>query len=261
MNEPQKIDWTLAKDAIAARMGGKGLTDIQWRQFQHVAESKGLDPLQSQIMPTLHFNKRTNQHDMAIITQIDGYRLIADRTGKYAGSDNPVLAFSVTKGDLVSAAVTVYKMVDGQRCPFAATAQWAEYSGGSPMWGKMPCLMLSKCAEALALRKAFPAELSGVYTDAEMDQARTNDGPPEDCAPRTDTQPPMTGGKPAPAKPTLTLKQANADVFTTKLANALAKGQDAEYVLMKLRAVRTVPPDVETFIRNFMAPELADAEA
>ena len=70
--------------------------------------------------------------------------------------------------------VTVYRMVSGQRVAFSASARWAEYAPqGSQgfMWQKMPFLMLGKVAEALALRKAFPLDLSGLYTQEEMAQA------------------------------------------------------------------------------------------
>lgn len=155
---PEQVD--LIKRTIAP-----SATNDELKMFLHHAHKAGLDPLAKQI----YFQKYGSK--MTIIVSIDGYRLIAERTGCYAGSDDPV--FDDEKNP-TKATVTVYKMVAGVRCPFTATARWDEYcppSGRDHMWQKMGFTMLAKCAEGLALRKGFPAELSGLYTKEEMDQA------------------------------------------------------------------------------------------
>jgi phage recombination protein Bet len=149
----------------------KGATDLELELFLHACKRTGLDPLMKQIYAIKRRNNKTGVDDMSIQTGIDGYRLIADRTGFYAGSDEPTYMIA-DDGWPDVASVTVHKLVGGVRCPFSASARWKEYcQDSSPMWKKMPFLMLGKCAEALALRKAFPAELSGVYTQEEMMQA------------------------------------------------------------------------------------------
>jgi hypothetical protein len=55
--------------------------------------------------------------------------------------------------------------------PFTATARFADFNAGQGLWSKMPSVMIAKCSEAQALRRAFPADLSGVYSTDEMDQA------------------------------------------------------------------------------------------
>ena len=155
---PAQID--LIKSQIAV-----GATDDELKLFLHVADKAELDPLQRQI----YFIKRGTK--MTIQTGIDGFRTIADRTGQYVGSDDPV--FSGNGKFPEKATVTVRKVVQNIVGEFSATARWTENKPdkNSFMWDKMPYTMLGKCAEALALRKAFPAQLSGLYTDDEMDQA------------------------------------------------------------------------------------------
>lgn len=170
------VSWTNEQIDLIKRTIAVGATNDELQLFLYQAKRTGLDPLSRQI----HFVKR--QDKGTIQTAIDGYRLIADRTGKLAGSDDYVFDEGMTqfqhiasgRKQPITATVTVWKHVNGERCPFTATARWEEYFPGEKqgfMWKKMPYLMIGKCAEALALRKAFPAELSGVFTNEEMMQA------------------------------------------------------------------------------------------
>lgn len=135
---------------------------------------QGVHPLDKLI----HFTKRNGKYTP--VTSIDFMRIRAADTGEYAGSDDA--SFSTWPGHDTSlpsqATVTVWRLVQGQRASFTATARWSEYKpdpgasgNGDVMWRKMPHTMLAKCAEALALRKGFPRQLSGLYAKEEMDQA------------------------------------------------------------------------------------------
>lgn len=174
--EAPAVSWTAEQVDLIKRTIAVGATHDELYLFLNQAKRTGLDPLSRQI----HFVKRKDKG--TIQTAIDGYRLIADRTGKYAGNDDYLFDEGIPqythmmsgRGTPTTATATVYKLIYGVKTAFTATAGWGEYFPGEAqgfMWKKMPYLMIGKCAEALALRKAFPAELSGVYTNEEMMQA------------------------------------------------------------------------------------------
>jgi phage recombination protein Bet len=148
----------------------KDCTDSELQLFLAIAQRTGLDPFSRQIYAVKRGGKMTVQ------TSIDGYRLIADRSGKYAGADEAVFVHD-DEGYIIKAIFTVYKLMGNVRYPFVGVAHWSEYvalkADGKPerMWEKMPYTMISKCAEAQALRRSFPADLSGIYTTEEMMQA------------------------------------------------------------------------------------------
>lgn len=155
---------------------GKARDDADLLLFLYVAKRTGLDPLTKQIYAVFRWDSRQSKEVMAIQAGIDGMRLVAQRTGAYAGQDDAhMLPEDESTQFPTKATVTVYKIVNGARVGFTASARWAEYAplkDGKPeyMWAKMPYTMLAKCAEALALRKGFPNELSGVYAEEEMRQ-------------------------------------------------------------------------------------------
>ncbi len=191
--ELAKVDeYTPDKIALIKRTICPDLNNDELSLFIAVCSKTGLDPFARQI----YGQKR--QGKLVIQTGIDGYRLLAARTDRYAGSDDPVFDDEEHPG---KATVTVHKLVGGMRCAFTATARWSEYFPGEKqgfMWNKMPCLMLSKCAEALALRKAFPAELSGLYVKEELDQADDHVEQPRQQA---DSPRQIAAAEPEPQKP------------------------------------------------------------
>ena len=161
----------LVKDTIA-----RGATTEELKLFLYTAARLGLDPLAKQIHFTKRWNARLGKEVMVIIVGIDGFRSIAERSGKYAGQDDPV--FVEKDGHPVKATATGYRRdsPNGERYPVAASAYWDEYCPEKDdfMWRKMPHGQLAKVAEALMLRKAFPVVLSGVYTEEEMAQAQSS---------------------------------------------------------------------------------------
>lgn len=157
----------------------KGATDEELRWFLAVCRRTGLNPLARQIYAIKRKSKGSDgqwRETLTIQTGIDGYRLTAERSGDYVPGPEPTYTYDA-KGNLESATAYVKKYSRGEWHIVSATARWTEYCqktrDGDPsgQWATMPHLMLAKCAEALALRKAFPAELSGLYTNEEMGQA------------------------------------------------------------------------------------------
>jgi len=139
-----------------------------WLLHRYAVDSD-LSPFKRQIY--LQLRTVNDEPSYSVELGIDGLRGIAEKTGNYAGSDDAV--FEYDKANQVQkATVTVWKIVKNIRCPFTASARWTEYCPPDKrafMWRKMPHGQLAKCAEALALRKAFP-NLGGFYISEEMDQ-------------------------------------------------------------------------------------------
>ena len=159
------------------------LSNEEFILFLKVCVNCGLNPMLRQIYAIVREGRdgRKITHQVSI----DGARLIAERTGCYAPGREPLFLYN-DKKDLIGATSFVKKLTkDGTWHEVAATAYFNEYcpknkDGRAPMiWEKMPHIMIAKCAESNALRKAFPAEMCGIYTDDEMEQTAIPEKPKE----------------------------------------------------------------------------------
>lgn len=108
---------------------------------------------------------------LVIIAKIALLRLLAHRTGQYAGCDDTIFEWlDDDRRTLYQASQTVYRRVNGHRDPYTRSVRWEEYAprAAGDMSLDMPTDFLGRCAEAAALRRAFPDELNGLYCEEEM---------------------------------------------------------------------------------------------
>ncbi|MFE7780295.1 phage recombination protein Bet [Streptomyces nigrescens] len=209
---PDQTQWTGQQAAVLRQSGiDNQVASEELSAFLHLCQRTRLDPFSRQIYLIGRWNNQQKRKVYTPQTSIDGYRVIAHRAATEAGH---ALGYEDTLwcakdgrwqdvwlSDAPPAAAKVTVIRNGMR--FSAVARYSEYAQtnreGAPsgLWGKMPATMTAKCAEALALRMAFPHDLAGVYTAEEMAQA-DNPAPQEPYAVTQERPAPVPEPTPTP---------------------------------------------------------------
>jgi len=182
---PDQTEWTPAQQAVLQQSGiSNEVTAAELSGFLHLCQRTQLDPFSRQIYLIGRKDKRAGRTVFTPQTGIDGYRVVAHRV---VAASREAFGYEDTQwcdqlgrwrdvwlSNEPPAAARVTVLRNGQRFPaIAVFREYVQAWDGKPtgLWAKMPAGQLAKCAEALALRKAFPHDLAGVYTAEEMAQA------------------------------------------------------------------------------------------
>jgi hypothetical protein len=159
-----------------------GASDEELAFFAQVCARLDLSPFADQIVLIGRWDKRAGRTVYRHQLTVAGRRTLAVRTGRLAGIEGPVWCGPRNEagdlewrdvwdrdGDPYCARVLVH--VHGWHVPANGTAKWSEFaqydSNGKPLplWRSMPAHMLGKCAESLALRRAFPDVIDPAVAD------------------------------------------------------------------------------------------------
>lgn len=185
-------EWSRSRIDLLKRTYAAGATDDEFLLFIETCKRLDLSPEARQIFNVSRYDSAAGGHVRQTQVSIDGLRLIAERTGQYRGQ-TPIewcgkdgVWKEIWTEDTPPFAARVGVLREGYAAPLYRTAKWTAFvqlkRDGKPtqMWATKGDHMLGKCAEANALRAAFPNETSGVYTVDEMGQAN-NDAPERDA--------------------------------------------------------------------------------
>lgn len=198
-------DYSAVQLDLIRRTVAKDCDRDEFDLFVEVARRVGLDPFRKQIHAVVYNKNKPDKRKMSIITGIDGFRAIADRTGTYRPDEQePVITYDPALIDLKTNPLGIEKATvrlnkfgpDRVWYPVAGMAYWSEFAPITERWAeidekwrgtgeffldpksnwyRMPRVMLPKCATAQACRAGWPDNFSGVYIDAEMDRVAAAD--------------------------------------------------------------------------------------
>lgn len=176
-------DWTPAQRAALDQIGVGDAPPGDQQVFLHVAQRTGLDPFARQIYMISRWDPQSGKNKWTIQTGIDGYRVIAERRPEYGGQLGPQWCGDdgqwrdVWTSNKPPAAARVGVIRKDWEHPAWGVAHFWEFAATKKdgnlnhMWATKGRHQIGKCAEAAALRKAFPQDFAGVYIDDEMEQA------------------------------------------------------------------------------------------
>lgn len=182
--QPAQSMWTPEQRAVLTSMGvDHECTNAELAGFLHLCQRRDLDPFLKQVYLIGRYDRRAGRKVFTPQTGIDGFRVIARRAADKSGidyeyedtvwfdADGVMHEVWLTEDPPVAAKVVVLR--NGKR--FSGVARYAAYvdtdRDGNPknQWKTSPDGQIEKCAEAKALRRAFPEDLGGMYSDVEME--------------------------------------------------------------------------------------------